>query len=62
MPEAMAQSIESIWIVALVAAIAIVAFWRMMIKCVIIFAAMTIIATLAFSAITLWQALRYLFG
>ena len=62
MPEGMVQTIATIWIIALAAVIAIVAFWRTMIKLLIIFAAAAIITTLAFGAIAFWQTLHYLVG
>ncbi len=58
----MAQNIEAIRILIALAAITIVAFWRSVIKYVIMLVAITILATLGYGAVMLWQSVHHAAG
>ncbi len=56
------QEVEATRIVVLLAAIAIVAFWRAVIKCAIVLVSTAIIATLGYGAIMIWQSTHHIAG
>jgi hypothetical protein len=58
----MAQNIEAIRILIALAAIMIVAFWRSVIRYVISLVAITILVTLGYGAVMLWQTVHHSAG
>jgi uncharacterized protein YacL len=58
--QAAAQEAEATLIVALLAAVAIVALWRAVIKYVIVIILTVIIATLGYGAMMIWQNMHHL--
>ena len=56
------QELEATSVTALIATIVIMAFWRTLIKCVIVFASTAIIATIAYVAIMIWQSTHHIAG
>jgi hypothetical protein len=58
--QAATQEVEATRIAVLLTAIAIVAFWRTVIKCVIMLVSIAIIATLGYGAIMMWQGMHHI--
>jgi len=56
------QEVEATQIVVLLAAIAIVAFWRTVIRCAVVLVSTAIIATLGYGAIMIWQSTHHIAG
>jgi hypothetical protein len=56
------QDAQATQIVVLVIAMAIVAFWRTVIKWLVLLAATVIIATLGYGLIAFWQNTRHIAG
>jgi hypothetical protein len=56
------QELEATRITVLLAAIVIVAFWRTLIKCVIVLASVAVIATMGYGAIMIWQSTHHITG
>lgn len=56
------QEVEATRIAVLLTAIAIVAFWRTVIKGVIMLVSIAIIATLGYAAIMVWQDMHHIAG
>jgi hypothetical protein len=60
--QAAAQNAEAVRIMALLAAIAIVAFWRTLLRLMIILMATAVIAVIAYGAIAVWQNMHHVTG
>jgi hypothetical protein len=56
------QEVEATQIIVLLTAIAIVAFWRIVIKWLIALASTAIIATLGYGVIVIWQSTHHIAG
>ena len=56
------QEVETAQTIALVTAIAVVAFWRTVVRSLIVVASTAIIATLGFGVIMIWQAMHHMVG
>jgi hypothetical protein len=55
-----AQGMEATRIAVLLAAIGIVAFWRTVLRYVIMLVSITVIATLGYGAIMIWQGMHHI--
>lgn len=60
--QAAVQEAEAARIVVVLAAIAIVAFWRTVLRYVIMLVSIAIIATLGYGAIAIWQSMHHIAG
>jgi len=60
--QAAAQNADGIKILVLLAAVAIIAFWRTAIRLVLILVVTTIIAAIGFGAIAIYQAMHHVPG
>jgi hypothetical protein len=60
--QAAAQNAEGIKILVLLAAVAIIAFWRTAIRLVLILVVTTIIAAIGFGAIEIYQTMHHVPG
>ncbi|MGO8957323.1 MAG: hypothetical protein ACLQFR_08155 [Streptosporangiaceae bacterium] len=60
--QAAAQNADAVRILVLLAAIAIVAFWRLVLRLVIILVAAAVIAGIGYGAIALWQGVHHVAG
>ena len=57
--QAAAQSADAVRILVMIAAIAIVAFWRSILKLVIVLLAAAAIAGIGYGAIAVWQSMQH---
>jgi hypothetical protein len=60
--QAAAQNADAVRILVMVAAIAIVAFWRSLLKLVIVLVAAATIAGIGYGAIAVWQSMQHVGG
>ncbi|MGH3396266.1 MAG: hypothetical protein ACRDPO_16425 [Streptosporangiaceae bacterium] len=58
--QAAVQETEAVRILVVFAAISIVAFWRTVIRCLVVLATTVVIATLGFGAITIWHSMNHI--
>jgi len=57
--QAAVQEVQGTQIAVVLAAIAIVAFWRTILKCLVVLAAIAIIAALGYGAVVVWQSTHH---
>jgi hypothetical protein len=62
MVQTAAQDVESVQAAVLLAAVAVVVFWRPLIKYAIMAAAVAVIAALGYGAIVIWQDVHHVVG
>jgi uncharacterized membrane protein len=60
--QAAAQNADAVRILVLLGAIAIVAFWRSLLKLLIVLAAAAAIAGIGYGAIAVWQSIQHVSG
>jgi hypothetical protein len=53
------QEVQGTQIAVVLGAIAIVAFWRTILKCVVMLVAIAIIAALGYGAVVIWQNMHH---
>ena len=60
--QAAAQNADAVRILVMIAAIAIVAFWRALLKLLIVIVAAAAIAGIGYGAIAVWQSMQHVGG
>lgn len=60
--QAAAQNAEAVRILILLTAIAVVAFWRSLLRLLIIVAAAAVIAAIGYGAVAVWQGVHHITG